>query len=753
MADKQAYLNTKHQLFQNAISTAFKFKVLLNTDDESTHYFNKNLLTPAEFLNSLEIKLKAFKLSVDDSEVVSTLSIPSLNVSFIDIEDFDNFDSTYIKLNLLKNILDNSPNADLLNKLEDAKISSIGDFIQFLNMNQENITWYSEIQKTLIKYFHRNLKELQFSQGYKSMVIVNIFTYDDSDFEAKVQKKSNYLVKMHTNMFGQDVWENIHLSIITIVMFDISNANLTTDDGSLEKKLIPMSNLVKKHQYFKIPINNPQRSTSQELFDTNFNFKKHIYLKNRIQSYNINSTEKVNANNAKLEDRGKHLNQYDLVIIRDNLEKSLNDRVPIVLKQLFTYLLTNINIVKKNKKKNFWSYFGANRNERNVKEQDLEHTLMVYSFNLAELYFLIENFDQAAIEFKSMANLYSKIDLKLFVVCLEYYIYSLILSVPIQELYSKIDGITQKLMEYYLEDNATDVLKCNRLSCLVNFVIKVGKYYEPKKVEALDKSYSEFELNFNKFDSSKEYGFLKPIFKEEYSYRLLVAKKHEIRKFLYNIIVTADYYGNKLKENHNFLYTLYLYMLAFSFYRDNYDDWRYITHFVTQTLSQYKEMLGRFDYALKTYIDFINTYSGGKVTKEGEEGHLRIYLEKLAKKMNKVSFNEVPAVKLFEIKNKYRFIKSDAYFNNVDAAKEEKGDDVFRYSEFLEIINKRFSSENFSNFSSFICDVCMLFNDEESLRIYGTEDCIKETFMEEDIFIEFYVANNFNVSLVDKSYH
>ena len=46
----------------------------------------------------------------------------------------------------------------------------------------------------------------------------------------------------------------------------------------------------------------------------------------------------------------------------------------------------------------------------------------------------------------------------------------------------------------------------------------------------------------------------------------------------------------------------------------------------------------------------------------------------------------------------------------------------------------------------------MLFNDEESLRIYGNEDCIKETFMEEDLYLEFSVVNNFNVSLLDKPY-
>jgi len=746
MAEKQAYLLTKRNRFQDAIKSTFRFKVITNCDDESTQYFNQNLLTPAEFLNSLDIKLKPAKMNVDDSEVVSTIQLNPLTVSFIDIEEFDNVDETYIKLNLLKNIIDNSPDPDLLNKLEDTRITSFSDFIQFLNANKGYINWYDEIQRTLINYFQKNLKDMQFSLGYKSMVIVNIFTYDENDFEAKVQKKSNYLVKQYKNIFGQDIWENIHLSIISIVMFDISNANLRVDENILDKQLIPISNLVKKHQYFKIPINNPQKITNQEMFDFKFNYEKHIYLKNRIQSYRLNDAEKVNANNVRHEERVRKLNQYDVVIIRDNLEKSLNDSVPIVVKQLFTYLLTNINIVKKSKKKNFWSFFAGNRNERNMKEQDLEQTLMIYSFNLAELYFLTENFEVAASEFKSMVNQYSKIDLKLFVICLEYYIYSLILSTPMNELYSKIDGITQKLMEYYLEDSSTDILRCNRLSCLVNFVIKLGKFYEPKKVEVLDKSYFDFELNFNKFDYRKEYGFLKPIFKEEYSYRLLIAKKHEIRKFLYNIIITADYYGHKLKENHNFLYTLYLYMLAFSFYKENYEGWQHIIHFVTQTLSQYKESLGRYNYAVRTYIDFVNTYYEGKVVKEGEESHLKIYIEKLSKKIKNLGETIIPEVKLFEISNKYNFIKFDKYYNCIQAARDDKVDESFKYSEFIEIINKRLQSENYLNFNSFLNEVVLISDDEETHRLHGTDGYVQEIFSNEELFIELQAFNKFNVS-------
>ena len=745
MTDKQTYLLGKHQSFQDALKSVFRFKILTNCDEESTCYFNKNLLTPAEFLNSLDIKLKPTNLNVDDGEAASTISSPSLELSFIDIEEFDNFDEKYIKLNLLKKILDNSPNAELLNKLEDARITTLSDFMMFINNYRRSITWYDEVQKTLIGYFNKSLKDLQFSLGYKPMVIVNILTYDNTDFEAKVQKKSNYLVKQYKSMFGQDIWENIHLSIISVVMFDISNENLKIEENALEKQLIPISNLVKKHQYFKIPINNPQKSKSQEVINVDFRFERHLYLKSKIQSYNISPVEKVNANNVRLEDRAKNLNLFDIIIIKDNIENSLNDCVPIVLKQLFTYLLTNISVVKKTKKKNFWSFFASNRNERNTREQDLEQTLMVYSFNLAELYFTTNNFELASSEFKSMVNLYNKIDLKLFVTCLEYYIYSLILYFPIQELYAKIDGITQKLMEYYLEDSATDVLKCNRLSCLVNFVIKIGKYYEPRKVEVLDKSYQYFELNFNKFDYNKEYGFLKPIFKEEYSYRLLVSKKSEIRKFLYNIIITADYYGHKLRENNNFLFTLYLYMLAFNFYQTKYDNWKHIIHFVTQTLSQYKESLGRYDFAIRTYIDFINTYYEGKVKKEGEESHLRIYFEKLSKKIKNADYRSLPSIKLFEISNKYDFIKFDEYYNNVGTVKDDKADENFRCSEFIEIMDKRFGASDYVNYKSVVNDTCLLFNDKDAQHAFGSDDFVRETFVNEDYFIEFQVFNRFNV--------
>lgn len=755
MTDKLTYLSLKHASFQSAVKSAFKIKILVGCDEESTIYFNKNLLTPAEFLNSLNIKLKPMKLNVDDGEVASMLPVPPMGVSFVDVEEFGAFDPTHIKLTLLKNILDHSPSAELLNKLETADMRSLEDFLGFMTANRDHINWYDEVQRTLMSYFHKSLKDLQFSIGCRPLVIVSVFTYDEQDFEAKVQKRSNYLVKQYKAVFGQDIWENIHLSLLTLVMFDISDARLSADEGDLERRLMPLANLVKRHSHVKIPINNPQKSQSQELFDTNFDFASHVYLKNRIAAYNINGAEKLNANAVRPEDRGKQINRYDAVIIRDNIEKSLNDGLPSALKLLATHLLTSITLVKKNKKKNFWSFFGGNRAERNVREQDLEQTLMVHSFNLAELYFSLENYELAAAEFKNMVNVYSKIDLRLFVVCLEYYIYSLTLSVPVQELYGKIDGITQKLMEYYLEDaSGLDVLKCNRLSCLVNLVLKIGKHFEPKKVESLDRAYADFELSFNKHDYNKEYGFLKPLFKEEYSYRLLVARKHELRRFLYNIIVTADYYGQKLKANHNFLYTLYLYALAFSFYRASYGDWRYIVHFVTQTLAQYKESLGRYGYALEAYVDFVNTYHGGRVSKEGEESHLRIYLDKLATKLRNTGATNAEQglaaarrLKLFELGRRFSYNRFDERVNSIDATgREPRVDDAFRYTEFLDVIARRFSEAGYVNYSSLVSDVCLLFGGEEGLAEHGNPDYVRETYVGEEMTVEFTVNNNFNVS-------
>ena len=52
---KEIFVNEGLEQMANCLKKALPLKILVNTDKKSLYYFNQNLLTPAEFLNSLEL--------------------------------------------------------------------------------------------------------------------------------------------------------------------------------------------------------------------------------------------------------------------------------------------------------------------------------------------------------------------------------------------------------------------------------------------------------------------------------------------------------------------------------------------------------------------------------------------------------------------------------------------------------------------------------------------------------------------------
>jgi hypothetical protein len=55
---KEVFVNEGLEQLANCLKKALPLKIIVNTDKKSLYYFNKNLLTPAEFLNSLELQVK-----------------------------------------------------------------------------------------------------------------------------------------------------------------------------------------------------------------------------------------------------------------------------------------------------------------------------------------------------------------------------------------------------------------------------------------------------------------------------------------------------------------------------------------------------------------------------------------------------------------------------------------------------------------------------------------------------------------------
>ena len=742
---KLEYLNHKYRNFQDAVKKTFATPILVSCDDRSLLYFNRNLLTPAEFLNALELRLKHTKVSFEHNETVVDFPLQPNGLSFLDLQEYDRFDQKSCKLDLLRYIAEGKPSQKILDLLEELTVNEMDDYIRFILENKEGLKWFDICQERLVNYFLKNLRELGFSLASRPPVICVFLTYDETSLETAVQKQANELISKHKQLFNEELWENNRLSVVIFVMFDIDKFDNAIDDTKLNQKLDSLTSVVKSFQVFKLPINNPQKSDDKELFDNSVDFGKHVYLKQKIQSYFVSEGEKVGANSVNDEDRAKHVNKYDIVIFKDNLEKALNDNTLSIYKRTLQFFYINIATLKKNKKKSFWSFLGGNRSEKNMKDEETDQKLMVFQFNLAEIFFFTGNFSSAAAEFKSLVNTYNKMDISFFTICLEYYIYSLVFCTKMGSVYSKVDGIVQKLMEYFLDPETLDILRCNRLSCLVNLILKLGKYYEDKKVGVLERNYIDFELNFNRMDKDKDFAFLKPLFKEEYCYKYLVSKKAEMRNFLFNVIITADYFGAKLKDNKHFQYTLYLYMFSFGYYQYNSEDWSYLIHFITQTISKNKRSLKSYEYAFRMYLKFVNTYFQNDVKKENEEYQVKIYLEKLLDKLNKTALVNVNELKIFDFEEDYRIINSDCFYNNKTSLGDSESKNVFKADEFIDIINKRIKSDDIANFNSFNEEVNLLYtetaqNTNEILRQY-----IKENFLGEEIFFEMTVDNSFNV--------
>lgn len=741
--ERTDYLTYKFKSFQSALQKTFATTAVIDCDERSTIYFNKNLLTPAEFLNALDLTVKYNKVSFEYNESIVEFNILPCGLQFVDLDEFDRFNARSFKLNLLKTILEACPSEAILDKLEGVEIRELSDFIKFILENTKELDWYNKCQDILLSYFYKNLKDLSFSIAYKPVVLFCFFMYEEETIEENVQKKANSLIKKHKDLFDQELWANTHLSAVIMVMFDIEKFDSEIKDSELNKQLHNLTSLLKSYQIFKIPINNPQKSDDKEIFDSSFDFNKHVYFKNKIQSYHISEFEKLNANTVSEDERAKCVNKYDTIILRDNVEKALNDSVVNVYKRTLQYFYTNILTLKKNKKKSFWSFFGGNKNEKNSKDEEIDHKLMIYQFNLAETYFLTSNFEQAAVEFKSLVNTYNKMDIAFFTVCLEYYIYSLVFCTKMANLYSKVDGIVQKLMGYFNDPNIYDVLRCNRLSCLANLILKFGKYFEGKRANAFEESYLEYELNFNRMDRNADFEFLKPIFKEEYCYKYLVSQKNEMRNFLFNLIITADYFGMKLKENKHHQYTLYLYMFVFNYYKNSAADWSYLIHFITQTISKNKKQMGRFDYALKMYLKFINTYYQNNVKKESEEHHVKIYLGKLLDNLQKTELTNLNELRVFEFEHRYTLINSDSFYNNKISSEDVNSFDV---SEFMDLLDKRLNKEEIHNFEALHEEIELLYVEKDEERNDILRSYIKESYLGEEMLLELNVNNFFNVS-------
>lgn len=113
---KSQYVGQSFEALRRALTWMSAGKVVVHCCPNSLNYFHKNLLTPAEFLNSVEVQTVSFNMVLRDETAFTANA--RLELRFVDLEEFDNFNKKYFRAVLLATARDEAPSEELLEKLE-----------------------------------------------------------------------------------------------------------------------------------------------------------------------------------------------------------------------------------------------------------------------------------------------------------------------------------------------------------------------------------------------------------------------------------------------------------------------------------------------------------------------------------------------------------------------------------------------------------------------------------------------------------
>ncbi len=237
-------------------------------------------------------------------------------------------------------------------------------------------------------------------------------------------------------------------------------------------------------------------------------------------------------------------------------------------------------------------------------------------------------------------------------------------------------------------------------------------------------------------------------------------KKCKLRRFLYNITITADYYGSKLSENQNYFYTLYLYLVCFGFYKKEERSWNYIIHYITQTIAQHKNQMDRNQFAFSVFIKFFNTYLGRNDIVDGESQHLTIYLKKLETLLALAlseslqsglqdHFFSICNLSLFKIKREFDLKLPEELLSVSLCRYNSKSLNLNnkRHLEFSEVLEHYFNPTKLIGEPNFEEDLEVLYCNEIRERRRLLFQKIRDTFVKQEINILMTVKNLFNVFL------
>lgn len=110
------YLSDCHLSFSESVRRAFSPKIACLTNENCLSYFNRELLTPAEFLNSLSIKpfFGSLRSPTDRREEKGA----ALSFRFVDSEEFFLYGHERTKNELFRAVVECAPGAEALRALE-----------------------------------------------------------------------------------------------------------------------------------------------------------------------------------------------------------------------------------------------------------------------------------------------------------------------------------------------------------------------------------------------------------------------------------------------------------------------------------------------------------------------------------------------------------------------------------------------------------------------------------------------------------
>lgn len=275
--------------------------------------------------------------------------------------------------------------------------------LNFINKNQDKITWFSNLQKMLFSYLNSDLRDLTFSNIYKPVMFTLFIAYNQN-FERNVLSQLTYVRAEYHRLFSTDLEREEGLFILFFVLFEAADK----DKINMEQVNLMLKSKWSQSIDIKIiglPINN---KSPNDQITTEFKFQKHIFLKNKIHTYFSGDNLQISSINIKNSDRCQKLNFNDIDGFRDSIRKNIYTYfIPFYEKKMNLLLSQNLE-TRNAKKKSVWSFFTNESTKTKGNPNDFS-TQEKTQFNVAENFFVIGNYELAAAEFKSLAHSFAVI--------------------------------------------------------------------------------------------------------------------------------------------------------------------------------------------------------------------------------------------------------------------------------------------------------------------------------------------------------